>query len=105
MRKHIMGISIADLRNKTGKYTAKIGEHKEKSERQSRLKDSRFWAPTFDQEKGGSAVIRFLPQANLDDLPFVEVIKHWFKGETGEIYNEKSLRTINQKDPVKLAAV
>lgn len=62
--------------------------------------DARFWKPTFDKDKGGSAVIRFLPSKNTNELPFVELITHFFRGPSGKIYSEKSLKTIGKDDPV-----
>ena len=72
----------------------------------SRQADDRLWRPTFDKERGiGSAVIRFLPAKEGEDLPWAKVIKHAFKGPTGKWYIENSLRTIGGSDPVnKLAA-
>ena len=71
----------------------------------SRQVDDRLWRPTFDKERGiGSAVIRFLPAKEGEDLPWAKVIKHAFKGPTGKWYIENSLRTIGGSDPVKLAA-
>lgn len=66
-----------------------------------RQEDSRLWRPTFDKERGvGSAVIRFLPAKEGEDLPWSKVIKHAFKGPTGKWYIENSLRTIGGNDPV-----
>lgn len=63
-------------------------------------KDDRFWKPTFDKEKGGTATIRFLP-AHIDEtLPWVNIITHGFKGPTGKYYIENSRRTIDESDPV-----
>lgn len=67
----------------------------------SRQVDDRLWRPTFDKERGiGSAVIRFLPAKEGEDLPWAKVIKHAFKGPTGKWYIENSLRTIGGSDPV-----
>ena len=66
-----------------------------------RQTDDRLWRPTFDKERGiGSAVIRFLPAKEGEDLPWAKVIKHAFKGPTGKWYIENSLRTIGGSDPV-----
>lgn len=67
----------------------------------SRQVDDRLWRPTFDKERGiGSAVIRFLPAKEGEDLPWAKVIKHAFTGPTGKWYIENSLRTIGGSDPV-----
>ena len=62
-------------------------------------KDDRFWKPESDKVGNGYAVIRFLPPVNGEDLPWVRVFTHGFKG-SGGWYIENSLTTINKKDPV-----
>jgi hypothetical protein len=46
----------------------------------------------------GSAVIRFLPAPDGEDLPWVKMFSHGFQGNNGW-YIENSLTTIGQKDP------
>lgn len=60
----------------------------------------RFWKPTVDKAGNGYAVIRFLPAAKGDDLPWVRTYNHGFKGPTGKWYIEESLTTIGKDDPV-----
>jgi hypothetical protein len=62
--------------------------------------DDRFWKPTVDKSGNGYAVIRFLPAAEGEDLPWVRYWDHGFKGPTGRWYIEKSLTSISQPDPV-----
>lgn len=62
--------------------------------------DDRFWKPTVDKAGNGYAVIRFLPAAEGEDLPWVRYWDHGFKGPTGRWYIEKSLTSIGQPDPV-----
>jgi len=62
--------------------------------------DDRFWKPTVDKSGNGYAVIRFLPAAEGEDLPWVRYWDHGFKGPTGRWYIEKSLTSIGQPDPV-----
>ena len=62
--------------------------------------DERLWKPTVDKAGNGYAVIRFLPQAEGEDLPWVRYWDHGFKGSTGRWYIEKSLTSIGQQDPV-----
>jgi hypothetical protein len=62
--------------------------------------DDALWKPTFDEDRGtGSAVIRFLPYSE-DELPWVKVFSHGFKGPTGKWYIENSLTTLGKDDPV-----
>jgi hypothetical protein len=75
-----MTISIADLKKKQSfldKIKTKIDQTSSGGNR-----DPRFWAPTFDKETGGGAVIRFLPSADLNEVPFVECHSSFF--ERGE---------------------
>ena len=62
--------------------------------------DERIWKPTVDKAGNGYAVIRFLPQAEGQELPWVRYWDHGFKGPTGQWYIEKSLTSIGQQDPV-----
>lgn len=62
--------------------------------------DDRIWKPTVDKTGNGYAVLRFLPAADGDDLPWVRYWDHGFQGPTGRWYIEKSLTSIGQSDPV-----
>lgn len=62
--------------------------------------DDRLWKPTVDKTGNGYAVLRFLPAADGDDLPWVRYWDHGFQGPTGRWYIEKSLTSIGQNDPV-----
>lgn len=63
-------------------------------------KDDRFWYPNVDKAGNGFAVIRFLPAPGEEDVPFIRVWEHGFKGPTGKWYIENSLTTIGKQDPV-----
>lgn len=62
--------------------------------------DDRFWK--LEQDKAGNArgTIRFLPRTEGDELPWVRIFSHGFKGPTGKWYIENSLTTLDQSDPV-----
>lgn len=62
--------------------------------------DPTFWQVTRDEAGNGSAIIRFLPPTEGEDLPYVKVWSHGFKGPTGKWYIENSLTTIGKQDPV-----
>ena len=62
--------------------------------------DDRIWKPTVDKAGNGYAVLRFLPAAAGQDLPWVRYWDHGFKGPTGQWYIENSLTSIGQNDPV-----
>ena len=61
--------------------------------------DDRFWSCQTDKAGNGYAVIRFLPAPPGEDVPFVRLFTHGFKGPGGW-YIENSLTTIGQPDPV-----
>lgn len=61
--------------------------------------EDRFWKPTVDKAGNGYAVIRFLPAAEGDELPWVQTWNHGFQGPGGW-YIEESLTTIGKKDPL-----
>lgn len=62
--------------------------------------DENFWKPTVDKAGNGSAIIRFLPAPEGEDVPFVRYWDHGFQGPGGKWYIEKSLTSIGEKDPV-----
>jgi hypothetical protein len=62
--------------------------------------DDRIWKPTVDKAGNGYAVLRFLPAAEGQELPWVRYWDHGFKGPTGLWYIENSLTSIGQPDPV-----
>lgn len=62
--------------------------------------DTRFWKPERDKAGNATATIRFLPRVQGDELPWVKVFSHGFKGPTGRWYIENSLTTIGKPDPV-----
>ena len=62
--------------------------------------DDRFWKPTSDKAGNGYAVIRFLPAAAGEELPWIRYWDHGFQGPGGLWYIESSLTSIGQQDPV-----
>lgn len=62
--------------------------------------DDRIWKPTVDKAGNGYAVLRFLPAAEGQELPWVRYWDHGFKGPTGLWYIENSLTSIGQADPL-----
>lgn len=62
--------------------------------------DDRFWQPETDKAGNGYAVIRFLDAPAGEDIPWVRIWNHGFKGPGGQWYIENSLTTLNLPDPV-----
>ena len=62
--------------------------------------DERMWYPKTDDQKNGYAVIRFLPTSENDDLPFVKLFSHGFKGKNGQWMFENCPTSIGGDCPV-----
>jgi len=62
-------------------------------------KDDTMWKPELDKSGNGYAVVRFLPTPQGEEMPWVSYWDHGFQGPGGW-YIEKSLTTLNKKDPV-----
>jgi len=61
-------------------------------------KDDRFWRAEQDKMGNGFAIIRFLPEIDGEDCPWVKLLSHAFQGPGGW-YIENSRRTIGEADP------
>jgi hypothetical protein len=97
-------MSFADLkRNRSSAISALTAAAEQSSGGQQQQKsyvDDRFWKPTSDKAGNGYAVIRFLPAAAGEELPWVRYWDHGFQGPGGLWYIESSLTSIGQQDPV-----
>jgi hypothetical protein len=67
---------------------------------QEKQSDDRFWYPNVDKAGNGYAVIRFLPAPGDEDVPFIRMFNHGFKGPTGSWLIENCLTTRGHKCPV-----
>ena len=90
------------MRKTSSNTLSKIASELQKQDSSSSNKreDDRFWKAQVDKAGNGSAVIRFLPSLDGNDLPWVKIYDHGFQGPTGKWYIEKCLTTIGQADPV-----
>ena len=62
--------------------------------------DDRYWTLPLDEKTGNAtALIRFLPVAKDNNIPWVSLFSHGFQGPGGW-YIENSLTTLGQPDPV-----
>jgi hypothetical protein len=82
-----------------GSLTAKLVKEVEKMSTTASSGDDRLWRPEMDKTGVGSAVIRFLPAPEGEELPWAKMYSHAFQGPGGW-YIENSLTTIGQKDPL-----
>lgn len=62
--------------------------------------DDVFYYPIRDAVGNGSAVIRFLPTGNDDEVPFVKMYSHGFKGPSGKWLIDNCPSTIEKECPV-----
>jgi len=85
--------------SKLGSLTDRLVKEVEKMNSSSGGADERFWKAELDKTGVGSAVVRFLPAPDGEELPWVKVYSHAFQGPGGW-YIENSLTTIGGKDPV-----
>ena len=93
--------NFANLKKQSslGSLTEKLVKQVEKMSTTSSGADERLWKPEMDKTGVGSAVIRFLPALDGEEVPWVKLYTHAFQGNGGW-YIENSLTTVGQKDPV-----
>ena len=95
-----MANSFAALKRDRQETLTNLTSELEKTQTvQTSFEDDRLWKCERDKSGNGYAVIRFLPTAEGEDVPWVRVWNHGFQGPGGW-YIENSLTTLNQKDPV-----
>ena len=87
-----MSVSTLRKSNTLDKLLAQVQSESAPQEKKSYV-DERLWKPELDKSGTGSAVIRFLPAPDGEELPWVKVWKHAFQGSTGKWYIENSLTT------------
>jgi hypothetical protein len=94
-------MSFSDLKkqSKLGSLTEKLVKQVEKMNNSAGSADDRLWKLECDKAGNGFAVIRFLPAAEGEDMPFVKTYSHAFQG-TGGWLIDNCLTTLNQKCPV-----
>ena len=91
-------MSFAALK-KQGSLLDKLNSEINKTEVTSGFIDDRLWKPQMGKDGIGSAIIRFLPPAKGNELPWAKVWSHAFQGPGGW-YIENSLTTVGGNDPV-----
>ena len=94
-----MSFDSLKKQSKLGSLTDKLVKEVEKMNSSPGGADDRFWKAELDKTGVGSAVIRFLPAPDGEELPWVKVYSHAFQGPGGW-YIENSLTTSGGKDPV-----
>ena len=93
-------MSFADYKKKSklGSLTDKLVEKFNKmDEGSSRDEDNRIWTPKMGKSGTGEATVRFLPGGGgNDEVAYVEVYSHAFKGTTGKWLIEGCPTTLGQ---------
>lgn len=94
--------ALSDLKKNRKAMFEKISKEIDKQESGGdRKQDDRFWRPTQDKDGNGSAIIRFLPPLNGDEMPWVRMYNYAFQAPNGKWYIENSRQTIGEPDPVQ----
>ena len=91
--------SFADFKKKSKSSIEDLSKKIEDMGKKESYKDDRYWRPELDKSSNGYAVIRFLPAIASEEIPWVKLFSHGFKG-LGGWYIENSRTTLNEKDPV-----
>ena len=94
-----MAKSFADLKKQRTEHLKALTTKLNEASGTTFTEDDRFWQPTVDKEGNGYAIIRFLPEIEGEDVPFVRIFSHGFQGPGGW-YIENCLTTIGKDDPV-----
>ena len=94
--------SFKDLKKNRMANLKDLSEKVEKLAEKPSYVDERIWKPERDKTGNGYAVIRFLPAPQNEEVPWVSVWSHGFKGPGGW-YIENSLTTLGKDDPVSKA--
>ena len=92
-------MGFKDLKKNSTTMASKLQEELEKSNKNNDYKDDRFWRPTLDSASNGYAVIRFLPAVESEDIPWVKLYSHAFKGKSGWFIHNCPT-TLGEKCPV-----
>ena len=94
--------SFKELKKNRTKNMESLSKQVEKLAEKPSYIDERIWKLERDKSGNGYAVIRFLPAPQKEDVPWVRVFTHGFKGPGGW-YIENSLTTLGKDDPVSKA--
>jgi hypothetical protein len=92
--------SFSELKRSASNSFDKLNQELTKlNSNQTTSRDDRLWNCQTDKAGNGYAIIRFLPAPVGEDVPFMRMFTHGFKGPGGW-YIENSLTTIGQQDPI-----
>ena len=93
-------MGFSDLKKKSKTMTEQLSKEMEKlNSKGGYEKDERFWSLERYKAGNGYAVIRFLPAIEGEEIPWVRVFSHGFKGKGGWMI-ENCPTTIGKKCPI-----
>lgn len=93
-------MSFQSLKKSSQQNVADLSKEIEKLNKGSSFQDDRFWNIERDKSGNAFAIIRFLPAAENEQLPFVRIWSHGFKGPGGQWFIENCPTTLQGKCPV-----
>jgi len=91
--------AFSSLLKQSASKLDKLAKEMASMAKNKRQDDERFWKINRDKIGNGLATIRFLPAPEGEDVPFIRVWTHGFRGPGGW-YFENSRTTIGETDPV-----
>jgi len=93
-------MNFKDLKKKSSTNINQLITEMDKLSGHKSYVDDRYWTLPLDEKTGNAtALIRFLPVAKNNNLPWVSLFSHGFQGPGGW-YIENSLTTLGQPDPL-----
>lgn len=90
-------MNFKDFKKGKGKLQKSVAKMKDQNPKFK--KDERFWLPTKDDSGSSNALIRFLPQPDLDKPPSISFFQHGFK-EKGKWFIDNCPSTFAEPCPV-----
>jgi hypothetical protein len=91
--------NFSDFKKRSKSSIEDLTKKIEDLNKEASFKDDRFWKPEVDKAGNGYAVIRFLPSAPGEDIPWAKVYSHAFQSKGGWLI-ENCPTTIGQKCPI-----
>lgn len=93
-------MSFKDLKNNGSGFMDKLSDKIDNMNKFKREVDPNDWFPGVNAKGDGYAVVRFLPPAEGEDVPFVSWYEHSFQGPGGKWYIERCPTSIGKDDPL-----
>jgi hypothetical protein len=84
------------LKSSTNSF-AKLAENLAKQESNNSYEDKRFYTPNVDKQGNALVKLRFLPESDGEDTPFVKVFSHSFKNSQGKWFIENCRTTLGEQ--------